>query len=104
MNDQLNQLEQDHTFAGQECILALSQALNIRILESIPNNNQMTTMENYMPPPLGSNTDIPGECHIIWSRRGGGHYNVATESVSPGNQQRDTDSVGDHNDISNIKH
>ncbi|XP_061184435.1 uncharacterized protein LOC133192444 [Saccostrea echinata] len=75
--EQISNLGQPNSYAGQECILALSMALNINILVTLGGdvpNNQVSTYENTFSQGQPQQT-----IHIAWRRAGGGHYEAVTE-------------------------
>uniref|UniRef100_A0A8W8P428 OTU domain-containing protein n=1 Tax=Magallana gigas TaxID=29159 RepID=A0A8W8P428_MAGGI len=83
IDEQINRLGQQYTYAGQESILALSMALNINILVTFGgdvHNPQITTRENTFSQGQPQQT-----IHIAWRRAGGGHYEFITE-VDTSNQ------------------
>ena len=83
IDEQINRLGQQYTYAGQESILALSMALNINILVTFGgdvHNPQITTYENTFSQGQPQQT-----IHIAWRRAGGGHYESITE-VDTSNQ------------------
>ena len=70
----LENLGNDGIYAGQESILALSEALNINIMVTLVNNDDVVTIENKHP----SNVN-PRHVHISYSQWGGGHYESVIE-------------------------
>ena len=82
INLELDNLEKDGTYAGQESIIALSRAIGINIYVTYgghPQDNRVFTMEHTSP-----GTGLPGEtlhAHIIYSSMGGGHYDAAVDYV-----------------------
>jgi len=78
----LESLGNDGIYAGQESLLALSEALNINILVTLVNNGNVVTIENNHPDNLK-----PTIVHISYSQWGGGHY----ESVSEGARTESVD-------------
>ncbi|XP_062604065.1 uncharacterized protein LOC134265856, partial [Saccostrea cucullata] len=75
--EQINNLGRPNSYAGQECILALSMALDINILVTLGGdvqNNPVSTYENTFSQGQPQQT-----IHIAWRRAGGGHYEAVTE-------------------------
>ena len=72
----ITSLRQPGTFAGQECILALSRVLSINILVTIGGDSQnpeVRTLEHNF-------ANSPNMIHLVWTRPGGGHYEAVVEN------------------------
>ncbi|XP_061184345.1 uncharacterized protein LOC133192343 [Saccostrea echinata] len=73
---ELNNLRQFGTYAGQECILALSRHFHINILVTfggdIDNPNVVTHEHNF--------GQSDSQIHLVWTRFGGGHYESVLEN------------------------
>lgn len=83
IQQELNNLRQLGTFAGQESILAISRHFGMNLLVTVGgdhDNEEVVTLEHDFG---NSNTRI----HLIWTRAGGGHYETVTETSPPDNQR-----------------
>ncbi|XP_048735607.2 uncharacterized protein LOC125651055 [Ostrea edulis] len=83
IQQELNNLRQLGTFAGQESILAMSRHFGINLLVTVggdQDNPEVVTLEHDFG---NSNSRI----HLIWTRAGGGHYETVTETSPPDNQR-----------------
>ena len=79
MQQELDSLELDGTYAGQECIVSLSQALGIDISVTYGGDidNRIFTMEH----PASNSVGI--SIHVVFSSIGNGHYDAVVDSESP---------------------
>ncbi|XP_062599776.1 uncharacterized protein LOC134261354 isoform X2 [Saccostrea cucullata] len=95
MNDleiqqELRNLRQLGTFAGQESIFALSRYFGVNILVTVGgdlDHPEVATLEHDFG---NSNSRI----HLIWTRPGGGHYESVTETVPVNRRISQPHSVG----------
>ena len=75
---ELNNLRTLGTFAGQESILALSRYFSINILVTVggdEDNQDVITLEHDFG-------NFDSRIHLVWTRAGGGHYEIVPETVS----------------------
>lgn len=77
IQQELNNLRQLGTFAGQESILALSRRLGINVLVTVGgdvDNQDIVTLEHDF-------SNSVSRIHLVWTRAGGGHYETVTEAI-----------------------
>ena len=88
---ELSRLRDLGEWGGQECIVALARFLRVNILVTLFDGNIVSTIQH----PVDSATTT---IHLVFSRRGGGHYDAVIDA-EPANS---SSSPTDHHDYASI--